>query len=134
MKKRELHKSSLFLMELIIAILFFALASTVCIRFFARAYELNRQAEELNMAVNRVTAKAETLLQGDTASTAPEYYGTDFRSCSSQNAVYELTVTETYDHKIRCFLITVTKTENREEIYHLTVDSYMPDQTQKGGT
>ncbi len=45
------HKSSLFLMELILAIFFFALASAVCMRLFARSHTLRGDTEDLNQGV-----------------------------------------------------------------------------------
>ena len=44
-------KSSLFLMELIIAILFFALASAVCIQLFVKAHLLGKTTTEENKAL-----------------------------------------------------------------------------------
>lgn len=44
-------KSSLFLMELIISILFFSLASAVCIQLFVKAHVLNNRTQEHNQIV-----------------------------------------------------------------------------------
>ncbi len=52
-------KSSLFLMELIIALLFFSLASTVCIRLFVKAHALSAQTVDQNYAVNYAQNMAE---------------------------------------------------------------------------
>ncbi len=54
-------RSSLFLMELIIAILFFSLASAVCLRMFAKSHELSTKASALNHAVNEASDLAESL-------------------------------------------------------------------------
>lgn len=45
------HRSSLFLIELIVAIFFFALASAVCMQLFARAHTLQRETEDLNQGL-----------------------------------------------------------------------------------
>ena len=55
-------KSSLFLMELIIALLFFSLARTVCIRLFVNAHSLSRQTVDMNHAVNYAQNMAETFI------------------------------------------------------------------------
>lgn len=55
-------KSSLFLMELIIALLFFSLASTVCIRLFVNAHSLSNQTVDMNHAVNYAQNMAETFI------------------------------------------------------------------------
>lgn len=62
-------KAALFLMELIIALLFFALASTVCIRLFTKAHLLSRQAVNENHAVIHAQNLAEAFLstEGDFA-------------------------------------------------------------------
>lgn len=44
-------KSSLFLMELIISILFFSIASAVCIQLFVKAHVLNNRTQEQNQIV-----------------------------------------------------------------------------------
>lgn len=44
-------KTSLFLMELIIAILFFSLASVICIQLFVRSHVISTKSVELNYSV-----------------------------------------------------------------------------------
>lgn len=44
-------KSSLFLMELVISILFFSIASAVCIQLFVKAHLLNVRTQEQNQTV-----------------------------------------------------------------------------------
>ncbi len=52
-------KSSLFLMELIIALLFFSVSSTVCIRLFVKAHALSAETVSQNYAVNYAQNMAE---------------------------------------------------------------------------
>lgn len=65
-------KSSLFLMELIIAILFFALASAVCIQLFVKAHVLGKNTTEENHALLLCQNLSEIFLD-----TLPEYYDKD---------------------------------------------------------
>lgn len=60
-------KAALFLMELIIALLFFALASTVCIRLFSKAHLLSKQTTNENYAIIHSQNLAEGFLatEGD---------------------------------------------------------------------
>lgn len=51
MKRTSNSRSSLFLIELIIAILFFSLVSAVCLRAFARSHILTENARDLNAAL-----------------------------------------------------------------------------------
>ena len=48
---RKNSSSSLFLMELIIAILFFSLASTVCIQLFVKAHLLTEKSVNINQSI-----------------------------------------------------------------------------------
>jgi len=52
-------KSGLFLMELIIAIAFFAVASAICIQLFASAHRISERSVNMNMAVNHAQSAAE---------------------------------------------------------------------------
>lgn len=52
-------------MELIIALLFFSLASTVCIRLFVKAHSLSAQTVDQNYAVNYAQNMAEAFLGCD---------------------------------------------------------------------
>jgi hypothetical protein len=52
MKKQNTHNnSSIFLMEIILAILFFSLVSAVCLRAFVRSRSMSQDASNLNMAI-----------------------------------------------------------------------------------
>lgn len=65
MKHQSVRRSSLFLMELILAILFFSLAGAVCIRLFAKAHTIGNDTQNLNMAVTQAQSAAEILSGGD---------------------------------------------------------------------
>lgn len=52
-------KSSMFLMELIIAILFFSLASAVCIQLFAQSHLISRETVNQNYAISHAQSLAE---------------------------------------------------------------------------
>jgi hypothetical protein len=58
-------KSSLLLMELIISILFFSLASTVCIQLFVRSHTLSSDTVALNNAIIQVQNIAELYSHSD---------------------------------------------------------------------
>lgn len=65
-------KSSLFLMELILAILFFALSSAVCIQLFVKSHILENTSTEENHALLLCQNLSEIFLD-----TLPEYYNKD---------------------------------------------------------
>ena len=65
-------KSSLFLMELIIAILFFSLASAVCIQLFVKSHTLGKTTTDENKSLLMCQNFSEIFL-----GIIPEYYASD---------------------------------------------------------
>ena len=53
------HRSSLFLLELILVIFFFSLASAVCIQLFVKAHVIGTETEDLNHAIPLAESAAE---------------------------------------------------------------------------
>lgn len=64
MKRRRAQSGTLFLMEIILAILFFSAASAVCVSVFVNAHILARDAQKLNTAVSLCSTAAETVDSG----------------------------------------------------------------------
>ena len=58
-RKSRAQSSSLFLMELILAILFFSITSAVCVQFFVKSHLLSRDSKILSQAVNECANIAE---------------------------------------------------------------------------
>lgn len=80
MRHKTNTRSSLFLMELIIAILFFSLASAVCLRMFAKSHQLSTDASVMNQTVNTTANVAELIkydLENGTRTLAEEYPDAD---------------------------------------------------------
>ena len=67
-RKPTANPSSLFLLELIFAILFFSVASAVCVQIFVKSNTLSTQAHDLTQASRRAGDVAELI----TASTSPD--------------------------------------------------------------
>ena len=138
MNQHPTRRSSLFLMELIIAILFFSLAATVCVRFFVKSYTLEQESQKLNHAVNAATSIAEIFRNQDhpfslLAEEYPHgeskdpsyliYYDNTWKLCNSANAAYTV-VLQTTETDI--FIIgDITVTDNDNTIYHLTIKKYI---------
>lgn len=106
-RKNRARSSSLFLMELILAILFFSIASAVCVQFFVKSHLLSKESNAMNYAINECSNVAEILstVDGITESkrlleeTYPTgysdgaiYYDKTFAPCDSKSASYVLTV------------------------------------------
>ena len=94
-RKNRPRSSSLFLMELILAILFFSVASAVCVQIFVKSHLLSQKSRALNEAVNLCTNVAEMISASPeqmTEAPEPVYYAADFSCCEKKDASYVLSV------------------------------------------
>lgn len=134
------HKSSLFLLELILAILFFSIASAVCVQLFVKSHLLSRQAEILSIAVNECSDVAEIILSADTDSevfTRLQHAYPDAKTSNNQlqilyNDTHTLTVSyvfsELMDDKVSVHAdISYENLETRETIYELEIAHQVQD-------
>ena len=99
-------RSSLFLIELIIAILFFALGSAVCVQAFVKAHTVSADARALSFASSTVSSAAsivkytdgdlgsvQTYFPGafqDDAGVISQCYDESFTPCGAADAAYTL--------------------------------------------
>ncbi len=144
---RKNSSSSLFLMELIIAILFFSLASTVCIQLFVKAHLLTEKSVNINQSILWTQNLAEGFLNsnGDLAgmkelfdekSELGEehislYFDNDWNPvvAGTDSARYEvklqLTGTDTSLVTAQIISTDLKQTTETEPIYSLTVDKFV---------
>ena len=107
MSIRNSSKSSLFLIELIIAILFFAIGSAVCVRAFVKAHDLSMRAKDLSFASAQASSAASVLEYTDGSFSSfstyfPDaeergdaflvYYDADQSLCSGNDAIYTMQI------------------------------------------
>lgn len=145
--QRHNNTSSLFLLELILAVLFFSVASALCIQIFTKAHLMSQDARDLNFAVNEVSSMAEQIsagtLHSDTAASSDDtasdpstqmpddslqdaaaYYDSSYASCKKADAVYVLTVHyEPEDTLLKAHISMDTIADNRN-IYALDVTKH----------
>ena len=145
--QRHNNTSSLFLLELILAVLFFSVASALCIQIFTKAHLMSQDARDLNFAVNEVSSMAEQIsagtLHSDTAASSDDtasdpstqmpddslqdaaaYYDSSYASCKKADAVYVLTVHyESEDTLLKAHISMDTIADNRN-IYTLDVTKH----------
>lgn len=145
--QRHNNTSSLFLLELILAVLFFSIASALCIQIFTKAHLMSQDARDLNFAVNEVSSMAEQIsagtLHSDTAASSDDtasdpstqmpddslqdaaaYYDSSYASCKKADAVYVLTVHyEPEDTLLKAHISMDTIADNRN-IYALDVTKH----------
>lgn len=107
MNKRGKSRAGLFLIELILAIAFFALGSSICVRAFTQAALTSRSAADLSFASSQVSSAASVIrYSSDPYTSAGKYfphsrsdgnrlyiyYDQDRQLCSEKDSVYTMTV------------------------------------------
>lgn len=91
--RRSSSKSGLFLLELIIAIVFFAAASAACTQLFVQAHLTSNHSRDLNMAANIAQNTAESFQSGSGEVAVAQYYNSQGRAVSAgEEAAYRLEV------------------------------------------
>lgn len=121
--QRHNNISSLFLLELILAVLFFSVASALCIQIFTKAHLMSQDARNLNFAVNEVSSMAEQM-PDDSLQDAAAYYDSSYASCEKADAVYVLTVHyEPEDTLLKAHISMDTVADNRN-IYTLDITKH----------
>lgn len=89
MKKR----SSLLLVELMIAIFVFCVACAISLQSFAKANELSKEATTLNHAITIVESTIEKVKAGN--DDIDHYYDADWNVCNQKEATYRVMIQET---------------------------------------
>ena len=126
-------RSSLFLIELIIAILFFSLGAAVCVQAFVKAHTLTGQARELSFASTAVSSAASAVKYTDGSLEAlqvyfPEAfadgegvavgYDSGFSPCPGADAAYTLRIRTGDEDDVRSASISMDGRDGRS-IYGL---------------
>lgn len=145
--QRHNNISSLFLLELILAVLFFSVASALCIQIFTKAHLMSQDARDLNFAVNEVSSMAEQIsagtLHSDTAASSDDtasdpstqmpddslqdaaaYYDSSYASCEKADAVYVLTVHYEPENTLLKAHISMDTIADNRNIYTLDVTKH----------
>ena len=144
---QPIRRSSLFLMELMIAILLFSLAAAICVPVFVKSHSIKEKSTELNQAVLASVSVAEIIrsegISLEMLSEAfPEAESADhtlyisydqkWSPCAPSDAVYTLRVgtkleLTTSDSSILTGEITVYRAgQEGNSIYELAVKKYIP--------
>ena len=133
-------KTALFLMELIIVILFFSMASAVCMQLFVRSHLIGKETRELNHAVAIAQSYAEVMRGTDGSMDSiiaafPDaivednyfevFYDEQFRVCDPTKAAYVSDVTITPNGAIQNMEIRIVRLSDYDEIYTLQATKYM---------
>lgn len=138
------RRSSLFLIELMISILFFSLCATVCMQFFAKSRLISDNSTTLEHAILQAQSAAEAFESGngtmdDLKSAFPMgiasddtfeiYYNNEWAECSADEGSYilKLLITDenTYSGLISAD-ITVSSKGSDLPVYQLHSDYHQP--------
>ena len=94
LKRKRASSASLFLMELVVAIMFFTLAASVCITIFVRAHLQSENAKALNHAINICSDAAELVRTSDSVSGCAANFGTVYEYATAEPGEdgYEISV------------------------------------------
>ena len=60
------RQTHIFIFELVIAIAFFALVSSICVQFFVKAHSLSKETNDINISMNLATGYVEEFLNDPT--------------------------------------------------------------------
>lgn len=153
-RRNRARSSSLFLMELIIAILFFSVGSAVCVQFFVKSHLLNHDSDALNHAVNECAGTAEIIqtsddlagaidilknlypngsypdIQADTkAADIVIYYDDAFKECIKDETAYLLSLHIESDERMISADMHVTSADSETYIYELSIKHHIARRT-----
>lgn len=138
--KKTTRRSSLLLIELIIAILIFSLTGALCLQLFVKSHSLGKRTEELDMAVRQAVSVSELIAQKDglerelsrlypDADIDPGniiiYYNRNFEECSHKDAYYQMNILSSdTDDRLTSYKISVCKDSNATTIYSMETTAY----------
>lgn len=133
-------RSSLFLIELILAVLFFSLGSSICIRAFSQAATVSRSSADLSFASSQVSSAASVIRYCEDPKVSASkffpkaaptengfvvWYDANRKACEQEGAAYIMTVQVSVTDGFCNGQINMTDEDGNElyalEIYYPTV-------------
>jgi len=117
-------KSAVFLFELMIIILVFALAAAVCTQIFASAWSMSTESRELTMSSINAQTVAEQFKAGDD-DIEPLYFDRNWAASDRTGAYYRVELNDISDSpQMRSAYVNVFKTEQQDAIFTLHVKEF----------
>lgn len=143
LRKSRPKSSSIFLMEFILAVLFFSVASSVCVQFFVKAHILSQHSQTLSHAVSECSSIAEicraseSLMEAETLLTKEYpymekdenlllYYDEKFLPCEPSSATSRLELSLSQEEQMLFVSISVYATTDETLIYQLETCHHFP--------
>jgi hypothetical protein len=140
LKRTRTQTSSLFLTELILAILFFSLSSACCVQFFVKAHLMNQDAQARNQAVITCTGATEILAASESVEEASKLILAQYPDtvkdtsnghvilqipCNGENDPCSLTIEVYMNDRLLHGDLTVTRDGTQEIIYESQMVHYV---------
>ena len=136
------RRSTLFLMELMMAILLFSLAATVCVQVFVKSHTLEKESTDLSHAVFASSSVAEIFRNSDDYTVLLKkefplaksderslqiFYDKEWEPVAESEAEYQLLFVTDRDTDLVTGRITVSSiSADVSAIYELQVNKYVP--------
>ena len=121
----KVSKSAVFLFELMIIILVFALAAAVCLQIFATAFTMSTESHELTMSSINAQTVAEQFKAGD-SDLDDLYFDRDWAATDAANAQYTVALEEEAGApQMRDAFVNVYKKDSAEPIFSLHVKDFV---------
>lgn len=139
-KSKGSNRSGLFLIELIVAILFFSLASAICIQLFVKAHIISQSSQDLTMALNQAQTAVEAFKStdgnledlkliiggenGDAANELLVKYDSGWQPVTSNESTYKLTVSLSEQNPITATVVVAKSDSMENPIYSVETKKY----------
>lgn len=127
MRKRVHSRAGLFLIELMISVLFFAITTSIFLQVFVKSENLRKESKELFEAQMNVASVAERIRgnvlevpDGQTGETI--FYDRKWERCEEKEKVYEIKLISHTEEEIKNVRITASSKEKL--IYELNLQLY----------
>lgn len=146
LRKNRPKSSSIFLIELILAILFFSIAGSFCVQFFVKSHILSKRSQALAFAVNECSSIAEICRTCESAADATSiltkeypgfqvqecllfYFDEDFAPCEPALAAYRIELTLSEEEQMLSSSLRVYTTEDETFIYDFETSHHLQRRT-----
>jgi len=140
MNRQPIKRSTIFLMELIIVILFFCLTGTLCIQLFVKAHLMSSRSRELTVSVNEVSSAAalventqdtEVLIREHYPFVEEEngnfivYYNNKWDVCTKDEAIYSMDIRLSNENGFHTGDVTMYNVTDNTAIYQIAVRKHL---------
>lgn len=115
------RKSGLFLLEIMLTLLIFAVCALICVLIFAKASISSAHSRDMNNAVLLAQNEIETAKASLNAQGALRYFDDELSEVSEDEAVYSVEVSVQAEREaITPFVVTVVRLSTGEELAKIT--------------